>query len=123
MGLPIVTHEAYVLDAPKVPDAHGNLSRTAKDWPNATRTGPFEACVQPDAATLGASLATTENRDGGREQTEVTVQILFHLGVPIKATHGVEIDGDVYQVQGPPVEWPDVGGLGHIVAKADRVRG
>lgn len=121
--LPIVTDQVYVLRAPRVTDAYGSRSRQTKDWANAVRTGPFDACVQPDSATLGASLATTEDRRNGREQTERAVQVFLNPGVDVLAGDGLEIDGVLWQVDGDPFTLPDVGGIGHVICKADLVRG
>jgi hypothetical protein len=121
--LPIVTDQVYVLRPPIVEDAHGNRSRSAKDWKHAVRTGPHDACVQPDSATLGASLATKETRKGGREQLSKSVQVFLNPGVDVLATDGLEINGRVWQINGEPFELPDVGGLGHMILKGDWVRG
>lgn len=123
MSLPIVTHQVYVLRAPVVADAHGNRSRTTKDWSAAVRTGPFDACVQPDSATLGASLATKEERKGGREQRSQSIQVFLNPGVDVVATDAVEVDGVVWQVNGDPFTLPDVGGIGHMILKADWIEG
>ena len=121
--LPIITDEVYVLRPPIVVDAHGNRSRTTKDWAAAARTGPYDACVQPDAATLGASLATTEDRKGGREQVKKSIQVYLNPGVDVLATDGVEVDGQVWEIDGEPFTLPDVGGLGHMILKAEWVKG
>lgn len=121
--LPLVTDEVFVLRAPKVTDAYGSRSRRTKDWDNAVRTGPFPACVQPDSATLGASLATKEDRKRGREQTERAVQVFLNPGVDVLAGDALEIDGALWQVDGDPFTLPDLGGLGHMICKADLVRG
>ncbi|GAA1454135.1 hypothetical protein [Nocardiopsis tropica] len=121
--LPIVTDQVYVLRPPVVTDAHGNRSRSTKDWENATRTGPFDACVQPDSATLGASLATKEERRGGREQLSKSVQVFLQPGTDVLATDGLEIGGRIWQVNGEPFELPDVGGLGHMICKGDWIEG
>lgn len=121
--LPIITDEVYVLRPPIVVDAHGNRSRTTKDWANAVRTGPYDACVQPDAATLGASLATTEDRKDGREQVKKSIQVYLNPGVDVLATDGVEVDGVVWEIDGEPFTLPDVGGLGHMILKAEWVKG
>ena len=123
MALPIITDQVYVLRPPIVEDAHGNRSRSTKDWAAATRTGPHDACVQPDSATLGASLATKELRKGGREQTSKSVQVHLNPGVDVKATDGLEIDGALWEVNGDPFTLPDLGGLGHMILKADWVKG
>lgn len=123
MALPFTTDEVYILRPPIVVDAHGNRSRTTKDWGNAARLGPHEVCVQPDAATMGASLATKENRNGGREQLEKTIVVFFEPDADVSATDAVEWDGVVYQVDGTPHVLPDVGGLGHLVLKAYQLRG
>lgn len=121
--LPIVTDSVFVLRPPIVADGHGNRSRSTKDWANAVRTGPFDACVQPDSATLGASLATKETRAGGREQTSKSVAVYLNPGVDVVATDGLEIDGQLWQINGDPFTLPDVGGLGHMILKADYVKG
>ncbi|WP_435110166.1 hypothetical protein [Nocardiopsis synnemataformans] len=121
--LPIVTDEVYVLRPPLKVDAHGNRSRSTKDWEHAVRTGPFDACVQPDAATMGASLATTETRREGREQVKKSIQVYLNPGVDVLATDGVEVDGQVWEIDGEPFTLPDVGGLGHMVLKAEWVKG
>lgn len=121
--LPIVTDEVYVLRPPLVEDAHGNRSRPTKDWAAAIRTGPFDACVQPDSATLGASLATKEERKGGREQLSKSVQVFLNPGVDVLATDGLEIDGRIWQVSGQPFTLPDVGGIGHMILKGDWIEG
>lgn len=121
--LPIITDQVYVLRPPLVTDAHGNRSRSAKDWAAATRTGPFDACVQPDSATLGASLATKEERRGGREQLSKSVQVFLQPGTDVLATDGLEINGRIWQVNGEPFTLPDVGGLGHMICKVDWIEG
>lgn len=121
--LPIVTDTVYVLRPPIVADGHGNRSRTTKDWDNAVRTGPFDACVQPDSATLGASLATKEDRKDGREQAQQSVQVFLNPGVDVKTTDGLEIDGKIWQINGDPFTLPDIGGIGHMICKADYVKG
>jgi len=121
--LPIITDEVYVLRPPLVTDAHGNRSRSTKDWAAATRTGPHEASVQPDSATLGASLATKEERRGGREQTSKSVVVFLQPGTDVVATDGIEIDGQLWQVNGNPFTLPDVGGLAHMILKADLIEG
>ncbi|MBB4931849.1 hypothetical protein F4561_002669 [Lipingzhangella halophila] len=123
MSLPFTTHQVYVLRPPKVLDGHGNKSRSTKDWPNAVRSGPFDACVQPDSASLGASLATSETRDGGREQTKRSIQVFLDPGVDVLATDGVEVEGAIWEINGSSFTLPDVGGLGHVIFKADLVRG
>lgn len=123
MVLPIVTDQVWVLRPPLVEDAHGNRSRTTKDWANAVRSGPFDACVQPDSATMGASLATTEQRREGREQASQAVQVFLNPGTDVVATDGVEIDGALWQVSGDPFTLPNVGGIGHMILKADYVKG
>jgi len=123
MALPIITDQVYVLRPPIVEDAHGNRSRSTKDWGNAVRTGPFDACVQPDSATLGASLATKEERRGGREQRSQSIQVFFQPGTDVLATDGLEINGKLWQVNGDPFTLPDVGGLGHMICKGDWIEG
>ncbi|KOX10139.1 hypothetical protein ADL05_26035 [Nocardiopsis sp. NRRL B-16309] len=123
MALPFTTDEVYVLRAPVVIDAYGNRSRSTKDWANAVRTGPFPACVQPDSATLGASLATKEERRGGREQRSKSIAVYLEPGVDVLATDALEIAGVVWQVNGDPFTLPDVGGLGHMILKADWIEG
>lgn len=121
--LPMVTDQVYVLRPPVVADAYGNRSRSTKDWSAAVRSGPFDACVQPDSATLGASLATKEERRGGREQTSKSVAVYLQPGTDVVATDGIEIDGQVWQVNGNPFTLPDIGGLGHMILKADLIEG
>jgi len=121
--LPIITDQVYVLRPPLVTDAHGNRSRSTKDWAAAVRTGPFDACVQPDSATLGASLATKEERRGGREQLSKSVQVFLQPGTDVLATDGLEIGGRIWQVNGEPFTLPDVGGLGHMICKGDWIEG
>ncbi|WP_433701780.1 hypothetical protein [Nocardiopsis sp. CA-288880] len=121
--LPIITDQVYVLRPPIVEDAHGNRSRSTKDWAAAVRTGPFDACVQPDSATLGASLATKEERRGGREQLSKSVQVFLQPGTDVLATDGLEINGRIWQVNGEPFTLPDVGGLGHMICKGDWIEG
>lgn len=134
MALPIITHQVFVLRPPIVEDAHGNRSRSTKDWAAAVRTGPFDACAQPDSATLGASLATKENRRGGREQRSQSVQVLLDdPNVDVVATDGLKIvppirpirEGvdQIWQVNGDPFVLPDEGGLGHKILKADWIEG
>ena len=123
MALPLITDQVYVLRPPIVPDLYGNVSRSTKDWSQAVRTGPFDACVQPDSATLGASLATKEDRKGGREQRSQSIQVFLNPGVDVVATDALEINGKVWQVNGDPFELPDVGGLGHMICKGDWIEG
>jgi hypothetical protein len=124
MALPFTTHSVFVVRPALVPDAHGNRSRQTKDWKNAPRLGPYAGVVQPDAATLGASLATRENDRGGREQVETTVRVWLNPGVDVLATDGVEVDGLLYDIDGDPLPMADpIGGGAHIVLKAVRVRG
>lgn len=75
MALPFTTHDLVFLRAPKVKDAHGNTSRKTKDWANAMRSAPVRGVAQPDAATLGGSLATEEHHERGREQVEATERV------------------------------------------------
>ncbi len=121
--LPIITDQVYVLRPPIVTDLYGNESRSTKDWSAAVRTGPFDACVQPDSATLGASLATKEERRGGREQRSKSIQVFLNPGVDVLATDALEVDGAVWQINGDPFTLPDVGGLSHMILKADWVEG
>ena len=121
--LPIITDQVYVLRPAIVEDAHGNRSRSTKDWSNAVRTGPFDACVQPDSATLGASLATKEERRGGREQVSKSVAVYLEPGTDVVATDALEIDGVIWQVNGNPFTLPDVGDLGHMILKANWIEG
>lgn len=123
MALPFTTDQVYVLRPPVVTDLYGNRSRSAKDWANAVRTGPYDACVQPDSATLGASLATKEERRGGREQRSQSIQVFLNPGVDVTSTDGLEIDGRVWQVNGDPFTLPDVGGIGHMILKGDWIEG
>lgn len=127
--IPFSTHRVWVVDAPLVVDAHGNRSRSARDWANDTViAGPIPASVQPDAGTMGASLATGESTEGGRGQTTETKKVRLNPGVPITASMGVRVssrDGELYLVVGEPQEMPDPlgGGLAHLAVKAERYRG
>ncbi|GAA4928783.1 hypothetical protein GCM10023224_05100 [Streptomonospora halophila] len=139
MALPFATDDLVFLRAPKVKDAYGSTSRKTKDWANAMRATPVRGVAQPDAATLGASLATKEDHSGGREQIETTQRVwvddtivLEWIDPPagadtdpwIKETDGVEVDGRVYALNGEALAMPDpIGGLGHLVMKAIRVKG
>ncbi|WP_156366041.1 hypothetical protein [Nocardiopsis sp. NRRL B-16309] len=79
--------------------------------------------MQPDSATLGASLATKEERRGGREQRSKSIAVYLEPGVDVLATDALEIAGVVWQVNGDPFTLPDVGGLGHMILKADWIEG
>ncbi|MBB5431345.1 hypothetical protein [Nocardiopsis composta] len=139
MALPFTTHQLVFLRPPRAPDAHGNRSRRTKNWSQAFRSEPVPGVVQPDAATLGASLATRESKAGGGEQVETTMRIwvdesprIAWIDPPagsdvepvLKSTDGVLIDGQVYDIHGDPLVMADpLAGLGHTVMKAVEVRG
>lgn len=139
MGLPFTTDDLVFVRPPKVADAHGNTSRKTKDWDNAMHAKPVRGVSQPDAATLGASLATRENHRRGREQVDATVRVwvdddivLEWVDPPdgadvdpwIKNTDGVMVDGKTYALAGEALAMTDdIAGLGHLVMKAEWVRG
>lgn len=127
--LPFTTHKVWVLRPPKKMDAHGNLSRTTKDWSDAARLGPYPAVVQPDAAMLGTSLPTGEVTDYGQEQVETRIRVRFNPDVDVRSTDGIEVSegqslAGVYEVHGDPLDmYEPWGGLSHIDLKARRTRG
>lgn len=129
MAIPFKTHDVWVVEAPLVVDAHNNRSRSARDWDNDTVIAAKEpASVQPDAGTMGASIATGEVTAGGRKRTVETKMIRLNPGIPVTTSMGIRIgarDGELYQVVGEPQEMADPlgGGLEHLAVKAERYRG
>ncbi|GAB3213318.1 hypothetical protein GCM10027294_43750 [Marinactinospora endophytica] len=119
--LPIVTHQVTVVRPQIVPDAHGNRSTDAKNWATSSRSGPWPACVQPSGQQPTDSR---EDDRGGRERTTTTVSVYLDETVDVRATDGVEIDGQLYQVLGDPTRRPDpIGPAAHQVLTATLIRG
>lgn len=110
-------------------DAHGNLSRTTKDWVDAARFGPYPAVVQPDASIQGITLPTNEITGQGREQVGARIRVRFNPDVDVRSTDGIEVSegqslAGVYEVYGDPfLMYEPFGGLTHIDLKARRTRG
>lgn len=86
------------LRAPLVTDRYGNQQR---DWPNASRSELVGCALAPRSAFQTEGEPHLQNRGA----VIIGYSIYCPPGADLAATDRVDLDGDVYEVEGQPGVW------------------